>query len=50
MGKNKQKSLIIAIIFFIALLAAFDGMSDAQNEKKAKTEQNKNIEKPVVLK
>ena len=48
MEKTKQKNIIVAIIFFIALLAVFDGLSDAQNDKKAKTEQSKNIEKTII--
>jgi hypothetical protein len=48
--KNIKQSTIISIIFFVAFIALYDGFADGQNDRKAKTEQNKNIEKPVVLK
>lgn len=47
--KNIKRSTIIAIIFFVAFLAVYDGFADGQKDKEAKTEQNKNIEKPVVF-
>jgi hypothetical protein len=46
--KNISRSTIISIILFVAFIAIYDGFAEGQRDRKAKIEQNKNIEKPII--